>query len=188
MRATLGLASDEIVVGTIANYREQKDYPTLLTAAADVIGRGLPVRFVAVGQGPLEEQIHARHVALSLGDRFLLLGHRTDAVQVLAACDVFCLASKWEGLPVALMEALVLGLPVVATAVGGVAEAVDDGGEALLVPSGRPRSSPTRWRGSSPTRHCGWRWPARHPNGAPRSTSHSVDAPDGSPLPGDRAA
>ena len=139
MRAALGLEPGEIVIGTIANYREQKDYPTLLAAAADVIGRGLPVRFVAVGQGPLHDEIHARHAALELGDRFLLLGHRPDAVRVLAACDVFCLASKWEGLPVALMEALVLGLPVVATAVGGVAEAVGDGREALLVAPGRPR-------------------------------------------------
>jgi glycosyltransferase involved in cell wall biosynthesis len=139
MRASLGLEPDHIVIGTVANYREQKDYPNLLAAAADVIGRGLPMRFVAVGQGPLHDEIHARHDALGLGDRFLLLGHRPDAVRVLAACDVFCLASRWEGLPVALMEALVLGLPVVATAVGGVAEAVADGREALLVAPGRPR-------------------------------------------------
>jgi glycosyltransferase involved in cell wall biosynthesis len=139
MRAELDLQPSEIVIGTVANYREQKDYPTLLEAAADVIGRGLLVRFVAVGQGPLHDAIHARHEALGLGDRFLLLGYRADAVRVLAACDVFCLASRWEGLPVALMEALVLGLPVVATAVGGVAEAVTDGREGLLVAPGRPR-------------------------------------------------
>jgi glycosyltransferase involved in cell wall biosynthesis len=140
IRAELGLEPTEIVIGTIANYREQKDYPTLLAAAADVIERGLPVRFVAVGQGPLHDEIHARHEALGLGDRFLLLGHRADAIRVLAACDVFCLASQWEGLPVALMEALVLGLPVVATAVGGVAEAVRDGREGLLVAPGQPRA------------------------------------------------
>ena len=139
MRSELGLEPDEIVIGTVANYREQKDYPTLLAAAADVIGRGLPVRFVAVGQGPLHDEIHTRHDALGLGDRFLLLGHRPDAVRILAACDVFCLASKWEGLPVALMEALVLGLPVVATAVGGVAEAVTNEREGLLVAPGRSR-------------------------------------------------
>jgi glycosyltransferase involved in cell wall biosynthesis len=138
MRAALGLEPGEIVIGTVANYRAQKDYPTLLAAAADVIGRGLPARFIAVGQGPLRDEIHARHDALGLGDRFLLLGHRADAVSVLAACDVFCLASLWEGLPVALMEALALGLPVVATAVGGVREAVVDGREALLVAPGRP--------------------------------------------------
>ena len=101
--------------------------------------RGLAVRFVAVGQGPLHDEIHVRHEELGLGNRFLLLGQRPDAVRVLAVCDVFCLASKWEGLPVALMEALVLGLPVVATAVGGVAETVRDGREGLLVAPGRPR-------------------------------------------------
>ena len=63
-----------------------------------------------------------------------LTGFRDDAVRVMGACDIFTLASQWEGLPVALMEALALGLPVVATEVGGVAEEMHDGTDALLVP------------------------------------------------------
>ena len=63
----------------------------------------------------------------------MLTGHRPDAARVMAAFDVFTLASKYEGLPVALMEALALGLPVVATRVGGVAETLTDD-EAVLVP------------------------------------------------------
>src|SRR5690606_32961920 len=73
-----------------------------------------------------------------LGDRFLLLGYREDAVRVMSAFDVFTLASRHEGLPVALMDALALGLPVVATAVGGVPQAVTDGVEARLVPPDDP--------------------------------------------------
>ena len=96
------------------------------------------MRFIAVGQGPQEAEIRALHARLGLGDRLQLLGHRPDAVRVMGACDVFCLASHHEGLPVALMEALVLGLPVVATAVGGVTEVVDDEQEGLLVAPGRP--------------------------------------------------
>jgi glycosyltransferase involved in cell wall biosynthesis len=96
------------------------------------------VRFVAAGQGPDEAAIRALHGRLGLGERFTLLGYRPDAVRVLAACDVFCLASHQEGLPVALMEAMVLGLPVVATDVGGVVELVEHGRHGLLVPPGRP--------------------------------------------------
>ena len=74
--------------------------------------------------------------ALELGDRFRFLGYRPDAAHVMSAFDIFCLASHHEGLPIALMEALVLGLPVVATDVGGIAELVTDGRDAVLVPAG----------------------------------------------------
>jgi glycosyltransferase involved in cell wall biosynthesis/GNAT superfamily N-acetyltransferase len=135
VRAELGIGLDEIVVGTVANFRPQKDYPNLLQAARLLADRQVPVRFVAVGQGPQEAEIRKLHDDLSLGDRVILTGFRDDAVRVMGACDVFTLASQWEGLPVALMEALALGLPVVATNVGGVAEEMHDGIDALLVPA-----------------------------------------------------
>jgi L-malate glycosyltransferase len=138
VRAELGLEPGALVVGTVANLRPQKAYPDLLTAAADVVERLPDVRFVTVGQGPLEAEVHALHARLGLCDNVLLLGHRPDAVRVMAACDLFVLASYHEGLPVAVMEALALGLPVVATDVGGVPELVEDGREGLLVPPGRP--------------------------------------------------
>ena len=126
------------MVGTVANLRPVKGYPDLLAAAARVIEVLPDTRFVAVGQGPQEAEIRALHARLGLGERVKLLGYRRDAVRVIGACDVFCLASRHEGLPVALMEALALGLPVVATGVGGVTEVVDDGVEGLLVAPGRP--------------------------------------------------
>jgi glycosyltransferase involved in cell wall biosynthesis len=139
VRAEFGLDGSELVVGTVGNLRLQKAYPDLLAAAREVVDRLPDVRFVAVGQGPLEAEIRAIHHRLGLGDRFLLVGYRADAVRVMGACDVFVLASLYEGLGVAIMEALALGLPVVATAVGGVPEVVDHGREGLLVPPGRPR-------------------------------------------------
>jgi glycosyltransferase involved in cell wall biosynthesis len=138
MRTELGFDSDTLVVGTVANLRPQKAYPDLLNAARQVIDTVPGVRFVAVGQGPQEVEVRALHARLGLGDRFQLLGYRPDAVQVMAAFDVFVLASHWEGLPVAVMEALALGLPVVATDVGGVSEVVEHGREGLLVPHDRP--------------------------------------------------
>jgi glycosyltransferase involved in cell wall biosynthesis len=121
VRAELGLQRDEVVVATAANFRPQKDYPNLLGAAALLRDRGVQVRFVAVGQGPQEAEIRSMATDMGLDQTVVFTGFRSDAVRVLAAADIFTLASKWEGLPVALMEALALGLPVVATAVGGVA-------------------------------------------------------------------
>jgi glycosyltransferase involved in cell wall biosynthesis len=102
-----------------------------------VVDRAPAVRFVTVGQGPLQAEIEALHERLGLGERVLLLGRRDDVPRLLAAADLFVLASTYEGYPLAVMEALGAGLPVVATAVGGVVEAVGpDAG--VLVPPSRP--------------------------------------------------
>ena len=137
VRDGLGLRADEVVIGTVANLRVQKDYPTLLDAARLLVDRGVAFRLVAVGQGPLEREITSRRDELGLGDHVVLAGFRPDAVEVMAACDVFVLASAWEGLPVAVMEAAALGLPIVATSVGGIAEQFGPT-DALLVPPRDP--------------------------------------------------
>lgn len=134
VRAELGIAESEIVFGTVANLRAQKDYPNLLAATAILRDRGAPVRVIAVGQGPLEAEIRAEHARLGLTGVVDLLGERPDAVRVMSACDAFVLASNNEGLPVALMEAVALGLPVVATDVGGVPEIVDATSGVLVPP------------------------------------------------------
>lgn len=138
VRRELGLTGDEFVVVTAANFRPQKDYPNLLEAMRLLGERGVPVRLVAVGQGPGEEATRALVERLGLGHRVVLTGFRADAVAVMGAGDCFVLASAWEGLPVALMEAFALGLPVVATAVGGVAETITNGRDGLLVPPHDP--------------------------------------------------
>ncbi|MEO6468369.1 MAG: glycosyltransferase [Acidimicrobiia bacterium] len=136
-RLELGLSGDEVVFGTVANFRAQKDYPNLLAAARRLLDAGVPVRILAVGQGPLEPEIRAEHQRLGLESIVEIMGERADAVRVMSACDGFVLASNNEGLPVALMEALALGLPVVATAVGGVPEAID-ASNGILVPARDP--------------------------------------------------
>jgi glycosyltransferase involved in cell wall biosynthesis len=138
VRRELGLSADEVVVGTVANLRPQKDYPNLLAAARILADRDVPVRILAVGQGPLEAEIRAEHHRLGLAGIVTIMGERSDAVRVMSGCDAFVLASNNEGLPVAVMEAFALGMPVVATAVGGVPEAVHDGQNGLLVPPRDP--------------------------------------------------
>lgn len=138
VRRELGVSDHHVVVGTVANLRPQKGYLDLLRAAATVSAQAPDVRFVAVGRGPQEDEIRALHRSLDLGDRFTLLGYRADAARLLSGFDIFCMASHHEGLPVALMEALALGLPVVVTRAGGNAELVTDGREGRLVEPGRP--------------------------------------------------
>ena len=125
VRRELGL-DGRLVVGTVANMRATKGWPDLLAAARQVLDEVDDATFLAVGQGPMEEEIHRLHEQLGLGDRFRLLGFRPDAVRIMAGCDVFCLASHHEGLPIAVMEAMALGLPIVATDVGGLSELVVD--------------------------------------------------------------
>ena len=138
VRRELHVTDDELLVGTVASMANQKGYPYLLEAARLVLDRHPNVRFAAVGQGPLEEEIRAQHRALGLGDRFLLLGPRDHATDFIGACDVFALASLYEGLPLVIMEALTMGVPVVGTEVTGVTELVHHDVEGLLVPPRRP--------------------------------------------------
>jgi glycosyltransferase involved in cell wall biosynthesis len=104
-----------------------------------VISRNDDALFLAVGQGPLEAEIRAAHAELGLGDRFQLLGFRRDALGILVASDVFVLASLFEGFPIAVMEALAAGKPVVATDAGGVPEVIVDGVEGRVLPTQRPQ-------------------------------------------------
>lgn len=110
----------------------------MLQAARRLGDAGEPVRFVSVGQGPLAEELEAERDRLGLGGRFRFLGYREDPVRVLLAGDVFCLSSRFEGLPIALLEAMAAGLPAVATRVGGVPAVVTDGREGRLVAAGDP--------------------------------------------------
>ena len=96
------------------------------------------VRFVALGQGPMGQELLDQADRLGLGDCFRFLGYRSDASRSWRPSTSSASPSLHEGLPVTLMEALVLGIPVVATDVGGTGEIVTDGREAVLVPPGAP--------------------------------------------------
>ena len=136
-RASLGIDDATVLVATVANLRAKKDYPTLLAAAAACADEPR-LQFVAIGQGPLAEELRARHTALGLGDRFRFLGYHPDPPAVVAGADVFALTSRHEGLPIALLEAMALGVPPVASSVGGVSEVVTDGVDGILLEPGDP--------------------------------------------------
>lgn len=138
IRAELDVPDDELLAVTVANLRSEKGYEVLLECASLAAVRRLPVVFAAAGTGSLAPELTARHQALGLGTRFRFLGHRQDALALMAAADMVILPSHQEGLPVVLMEATSVGATIVATSVGGVPQVISDGFNGLIVPPGRP--------------------------------------------------
>jgi len=136
IRASLGLDAKALIVLTVARYTEQKDHRRLLDAIPAVLTREPRARFVWVGTGPLEDTMRRTVHERRLGGHVILLGQRTDVPDLIAAADLFALPSRFEGLPLAVLEAMAGGLPVVGTCVCGIAEAVDDGVTGLLVEPG----------------------------------------------------
>ncbi len=134
VRARLGMPPAARLVLTVGRLDEQKGHRTLLAAAPAVL-RGAPdVHFLWLGRGPLESEMRAHIRARGLEGCVHLLGQRDDVPDVLAAADLFVLASLFEGLPLAVLEAMRAGLPVVGTRVCGTDEAVHDGHTGRLVP------------------------------------------------------
>jgi glycosyltransferase involved in cell wall biosynthesis len=138
VRQEFGLAEGELLALTVANLRREKGHDILLRAAATVGARGVPVHFVDVGQGPLREELEDQRAGLALGERFRFTGARSDVLRLLAAADFFVLPSRHEGLPVTLMEASAMGVPLVVPAVGEIPNLWTDGVDALMVPPEHP--------------------------------------------------
>lgn len=131
VRGALGVG-DAPVVLAVGRLHPQKDYPTLVTAAAALQHREPRPVLLIVGDGPDEDLV--RELVGAHGVAAQLLGRRADVADLLQAADVLALASVWEARALVVQEAMQVGVPVVATAVGGIPELVGD--DALLVPAG----------------------------------------------------
>jgi len=138
-RLHIGATEDEIVVGTIAGLAERKNL-TMLVRAASLCKAEARLRFCVVGGGPDEQAVRTAIHDYGVGDRFTLLGEREEAWTLLAGFDLFVLSSRTEGLPNALMEAMMAGLPCVCTDVGGCGELVAHGLTGYLVDPGDARA------------------------------------------------
>lgn len=134
--ARLGLDGRRKVVGSVGNLVAKKDHATLLDAAELLADAADAPDVVIIGGGPLEDELRAR-AARGTG-RVRVLGSRDDVTALLPALSVFVLSSRFEGLPIAMLEAMAAGVPVVATAVGGIPEVVREGVEGFLVPPADP--------------------------------------------------
>ena len=131
VRAELGLAPDDVVVAMVTVLRPGKGHD-LAVAAVEHVRRSAPaVRLLIVGDGPAHADVAS--LAGRLGDGSLMAGHRDDVMAVLDAADVLLHPSRFDAFPTVLLEGLAAGVPIVAAAVGGVPEIVEDGRSGLLV-------------------------------------------------------
>ncbi len=138
VRDELGLAPDDVAIGIVANFRPEKAHDVLLDAFERAASNRAELRLVVVGQGPGESNFRAAVHGSPVTDRIDVLGHRRDVSRLLNGLDAFTLSSRHEGLPVAIMEALAIGLPVIATRAGGIPEAIEHGVSGLLCPIDDP--------------------------------------------------
>jgi len=123
---------DEVVIGTVAALRKEKNLGRLLEAFA-MLPDGAGARLVIVGDGPERPALEARAAGLGIEDRVTFAGHAERPETAFAGFDIFALSSDTEQMPISLVEAMAAGLPVVAVAVGDVAEMVADDNRPLIV-------------------------------------------------------
>lgn len=138
-RAALGVAPDELLVLAIGTLEERKGHRFLLDALTSLPAATAPKWRLAVAcgrGGPEREGLEAMAQARGVSDRLQLLTYRNDIPDLLAAADVFSMPSLWEGLPLALLEAMVARKPIVASRTSGIPEAIVNGETGLLTEPG----------------------------------------------------
>jgi glycosyltransferase involved in cell wall biosynthesis len=136
VRAELGLGPDAVLITAVGNLIERKGHADLLTSLGVVLREApeLAWHVAIAGEGPERERLGAIGREHGMADRLHLLGFRTDVGNLLAATDVFAMPSWWEGLPLALLEAMFAGNAVVASNVSGIPEAIPSADIGILVP------------------------------------------------------
>ncbi|MEO8680097.1 MAG: glycosyltransferase [Vicinamibacterales bacterium] len=134
MRAALGLGPGDVAIGAVGRLEPQKRFDLLLDAFAVLHARRPQLRLFFVGDGSQKDALEARRQALGLADSCTLVGHVADVVPWHHAFDLFVQSSDYEGTPNAVLEAMALETPIVATAAGGTGELIEDGVHGRVVP------------------------------------------------------
>lgn len=134
VRKNLGIEPDTTLLLTVGRLTIQKGHTVLLDAIPEVVRTHPQVKLVFAGDGPQRQPLQAKVIALKLEEHVQFIGVWNEIPELLFAADIFVQPSLWEGLSLALLEALQAGLPVVATRVEGVVDVVEDGRHAILVP------------------------------------------------------
>ncbi|RJP55267.1 MAG: glycosyltransferase family 1 protein [Anaerolineaceae bacterium] len=138
VRQKIGLKKDDVFFVAVGRLVYEKGHEFLVEAMSTVTKSDSRAVAGICGAGPLHDQLQAQIEKLNLHDKVKLLGQWDEIPELLAASDVFVLPSRWEGLPMALLEGMMAGLPVIATRVEGVDEVVQPGEHGLLAPLESP--------------------------------------------------
>ncbi|MEO6867270.1 MAG: glycosyltransferase [Gaiellales bacterium] len=136
-RAELGLVDSSFTIGIVGGLRPEKAHEVLLAAMAELATSGRDVRLCVVGSGPRSEELQLLAASLGIAGRVTWAGERKNAATLAAAFDAGVLCSHWEGMPLAALETMAAGVPLVATSVGGLPTLLADNA-GLLVPPADP--------------------------------------------------
>ena len=134
LKRSLGIRRDDIVLGTIANFRKQKNYPFLISAFDILTQRISNMKLICVGGGPYLEEIRSMVTERGLEDSIVLTGYSEKTREYMSIMNIFVIVSLYEGLPNAVLEAMSMGLPVIASAVGGCSELISHMSNGILFP------------------------------------------------------
>jgi len=137
-REKLYIPEDAIVIGTVAVFRKQKRLDIWMELAGRIKKKYPETFFIILGDGPEEVLVRQRIQVSNIKNSVILPGRLDEVRPWLAAMDLFLMTSEFEGLPLALLEAMTMELPVVATDAGGIKEVVRDGVEGFLKPVDKP--------------------------------------------------
>jgi len=143
VRKTLGIPKDAPVIGTVAVFRFQKRLDVWMQTAATILDKIPGAHFIIVGDGPLKAELVETRRKLNLEERVHFAGLQTEVRPYLAAMDIYMMSSIFEGLPIALLEAMASGCAVVTTDAGGIKEVIRHGQEGLVCPVDQPEKLAT---------------------------------------------
>jgi len=138
IRAELGIPTDAIVFGIACVFRVQKRLETWLDIAAQLHNQFPNLHFIIAGDGPLKEVVHSKAASLSMPQNIHFVGMQPEIRPYLKAMDIFMMSSEFEGLPIALLEAMSMECMPASTAAGGIPELVNNGENGVLVPVDQP--------------------------------------------------
>lgn len=139
-RRDLNIRDDEIIIGSVARFSSDKDYQTLIHAFDRLRGKGIAAKLLLVGEGDTRKMVEHQVADLTYAADILFLGQRTDITNLLSLFDIYVLSTHTEGVSISLLEAMAMQLPIVATAVGGNVEVIDNAVHGLLSESSNVES------------------------------------------------
>lgn len=139
VRSKLGVGERDLLIGTVANLRPMKGHKDIIDSIPFIIRRLPMVRFIFIGRDQMAGEIQRYAQARGVSDRIIFAGMQHDIPRLLSALDLFLLPSHREGISTAILEALAMRLPVIATSVGGLPEIIEDGITGILIKPQQPQ-------------------------------------------------